>query len=64
MVKKLLAPLPAKLRTAVALREHAGLGYEEIARILGCSRGAVEQRIHRAMRILREVWKKERLRRE
>lgn len=62
VLKKLLAPLPMKLRTAVALREHAGLGYEEIAQVLGCSRGAVEQRIHRAMRILREVWKKERWR--
>lgn len=57
VVKKLLAPLPAKLRAIVLLREEVGLGYDEIARVLGCSRGAVEQRLHRAMEALREIWK-------
>ena len=57
-LKKLLAPLPPKLRTVVVLREQAGLSYGEIAEVLGCSRGAVEQRIHRAMTLLREVWGK------
>ena len=57
VVKKLLAPLPAKLRAIVLLREEVGLGYDEIARVLGCSRGAVEQRLHRAMEALRGIWK-------
>jgi RNA polymerase sigma-70 factor, ECF subfamily len=53
---KLLRCLPAKLRVVVLLREWEGLKYEEIARVLGCSRGAVEQRLHRAMVELRRVW--------
>lgn len=55
--RKLLAPLPEKLRAAVVLREEAGLSYDEIAQALECSRGAVEQRLHRAMVLLREIWK-------
>jgi RNA polymerase sigma-70 factor, ECF subfamily len=53
---KLLRCLPAKLRVVVLLREWEGLRYEEIARVLRCSRGAVEQRLHRAMVELRRVW--------
>jgi DNA-directed RNA polymerase specialized sigma24 family protein len=33
------------------------LSYDEISDVLGCSRGAVEQRLHRAMVMLREIWK-------
>jgi RNA polymerase sigma-70 factor (ECF subfamily) len=55
--RKLLAPLPEKLRAAVVLREEGGLSYDEIADALHCSRGAVEQRLHRAMVLLREIWK-------
>ena len=57
VLQKLLAPLPEKLRAAVLLREQGGLSYEEIAHVLGCTRGAVEQRLHRAMVSLREIWK-------
>jgi RNA polymerase sigma-70 factor (ECF subfamily) len=57
VLRKLLAPLPAKLKTALVLREVGGLSYDEVARVLGCSRGAVEQRLHRALALLREVWK-------
>ncbi|MBI4602550.1 MAG: RNA polymerase sigma factor [Planctomycetes bacterium] len=57
VLERLLAPLPEKLRVAVVLREKGGLSYEEIARVLGCTRGAVEQRLHRAMVLLRGVWK-------
>lgn len=56
IASKLLRCLPAKLRVVVLLREWEGLKYEEIARVLGCSRGAVEQRLHRAMVELRRVW--------
>jgi len=54
--QKLLRCLPAKLRAVVLLREWEGLGYDEIGRVLGLSRGAVEQRLHRAMVELRRVW--------
>ena len=57
VVEKLLLPLPENLRVAVVLREQGGLSYAEIADILGCSRGAVEQRLHRAMVLLRSIWK-------
>lgn len=57
VVEKLLTPLPENLRVAVVLREQGGLSYSEIADALGCSRGAVEQRLHRAMVLLRTVWK-------
>jgi RNA polymerase sigma-70 factor (ECF subfamily) len=57
VIRKLLAPLPDKLRIVVVLREQAGLSYEEMARVLGCSRGAVEQRLHRALVTLRQIWK-------
>ena len=53
---KLLRPLPEKLRVAVVLREQGRLSYDEIASVLKCSRGAVEQRLHRAMTHLREIW--------
>ena len=56
LAAKLLRCLPRKLRTVVVLREWQGLGYEEIGRVLGCSRGAVEQRLHRAMVELRRIW--------
>ncbi len=55
--EKLLRPLPEKLRIAVVLREQGDLSYDEIARVLKCTRGAVEQRLHRAMTQLRQTWK-------
>ncbi len=55
--EKLLRPLPEKLRIAVVLREQGDLSYDEIARVLKCTRGAVEQRLHRAMTQLRQIWK-------
>ncbi len=42
---------------ADVLREQGDLSYEEIARVLKCTRGAVEQRLHRAMTQLRRIWK-------
>ena len=55
--EKLLRPLPEKLRVAVMLRDQGDLSYEEIAEVLECTRGAVEQRLHRAMTQLRRIWK-------
>ncbi len=55
--EKLLRCLPLKLRVVVLLREWEGLKYSEISQVLGCSRGAVEQRLHRALVELRRVWR-------
>lgn len=57
LIGKLLRPLPPHLRVAVWLKETEGLTYRELAGVLGCSEGAVEQRLHRAFRRLREIWK-------
>lgn len=40
--------LPQKHRVVLLLREVDGLGYEEMAVALGCPRGTVESRLHRA----------------
>ena len=55
--EKILRCLPLKLRVVVLLREWEGLKYSEISQVLRCSRGAVEQRLHRALVELRRVWR-------
>ena len=40
--------LPRKHRVVLLLREIDDLGYEEIAAALGCPRGTVDSRLHRA----------------
>jgi RNA polymerase sigma-70 factor (ECF subfamily) len=57
LVDKVLRPLPRHLRAAVILKELEGLSYAEIAAVLGCTTGAVEQKLHRAFTMLREIWK-------
>jgi RNA polymerase sigma-70 factor (ECF subfamily) len=49
----LLEGLPADQRTALVLKELEGLPSREIALVLGCSEGAVEQRLVRARASLR-----------
>jgi RNA polymerase sigma-70 factor (ECF subfamily) len=56
VVAKLLRPLPEHLRVVVWLKEREGLSYREIAEILDCTVGAVEQRLHRAFVQLRSIW--------
>lgn len=48
IVNESLDALPEELRTAIILREIEGLGYEEIANIMGCPIGTVRSRIFRA----------------
>jgi len=55
-LEKLLRPLPPHLRTVVILREREGMSYREIAEVLECTPGAIEQRLYRAFCTLREVW--------
>jgi RNA polymerase sigma-70 factor, ECF subfamily len=47
-VRAVIDDLPTKHRVVLVLREIDGLGYEEIAAALGCPRGTVESRLHRA----------------
>ena len=49
-----LQGLPANQRLAVVLKKFDGLSYDEISRILGCSKSAVESLLVRAKRTLRE----------
>lgn len=45
--------LPKHHLVALTLYYHLDLPIEEVARVLGCSRGAAKTRIHRALRALR-----------
>ena len=49
-----LGELPAEQRTVLVLRFVEGLTSAEVAEILGCSEGAVEQRLVRARASLRQ----------
>ena len=49
-----LQSLPANQRLAVILKKFDGLSYDEISRILGCSKSAVESLLVRAKRTLRD----------
>jgi RNA polymerase sigma-70 factor, ECF subfamily len=59
-VRDHIQQLPHDLRTVVILFEYQDLGYQEIAAALNCSPKAVETRLYRARKILREAlahWK-------
>ncbi len=51
---KSISELPAKYRDILVLREYEELAYEEIAEVLGCSKGTVESRLFRARARLKE----------
>jgi RNA polymerase sigma-70 factor (ECF subfamily) len=52
-VNELLAELPTEQRVALVLKELEGFSSAQIARMLNCSEGAVEQRLVRARRQLK-----------
>lgn len=54
-VRKEVQALPHDLKTAVLLFEYQDLSYEEIGRVLRCSKKAVETRLYRARSILRNA---------
>jgi RNA polymerase sigma-70 factor (ECF subfamily) len=59
-VREHIQQLPHDLRTVVILFEYEDLSYHEIAAALNCSPKAVETRLYRARKILREAlahWK-------
>jgi RNA polymerase sigma-70 factor (ECF subfamily) len=54
-VREAIQALPHDLRTVVLLFEYQDLSYEEISAVLKCSSKAVETRLYRARRLLRET---------
>lgn len=54
-VRNAVQALPEELRAALVLAEYEDLSQEEIARVLGCTRKAVEMRLYRARAILRNA---------
>lgn len=51
-VQRVVGKLPAEQRMAVVLRYTEDLSYEEIAEVMGCSRGTVASRLNRAHKTL------------
>ncbi len=47
-IVRAIAELPEELRTALTLREFAGLSYEDITQVMDCPVGTVRSRIFRA----------------
>ena len=47
--------LSERLRSIILLKEIEGFSYEEIAEILGCSKGTVKSRLFRARERLKEI---------
>ena len=48
IIKRAVQDLEPELKSAVTLREYAGLSYEQIAEIMECPVGTVRSRIFRA----------------
>jgi RNA polymerase sigma-70 factor (ECF subfamily) len=56
LIRRALLALPVDRREVLLLSRYEFKTYEEIARALGCSVGAVKVRAHRAIRQLREIY--------
>lgn len=56
LVRRALLTLPVDRREVLVLSRYEFKTYDEIARALGCSVGAVKVRAHRAMKQLREAY--------
>ena len=56
LIRRALLALPAERREVLVLSRYEFKSYEEIARALNCSVGAVKVRAHRAIKQLREVY--------
>jgi RNA polymerase sigma-70 factor (ECF subfamily) len=59
MVQRALALLTPEQREAILLSRYQGLSYAEIAKIAGCSEGAVKTRVFRAMETLKKALTRE-----
>jgi RNA polymerase sigma-70 factor (ECF subfamily) len=56
LVRRALQQLPADRREVLVLSRYEYKTYDEIAKTLECSVGAVKVRAHRAMKQLREIY--------
>jgi RNA polymerase sigma-70 factor (ECF subfamily) len=56
LVRRALLKLPVERREVLVLSRYEFKTYEEIARTLDCSVGAVKVRVHRAIKQLREIY--------
>jgi RNA polymerase sigma-70 factor (ECF subfamily) len=56
LIRRALLKLPVERREVLVLSRYEFKTYEEIARALGCSVGAVKVRAHRAIKQLREAY--------
>jgi RNA polymerase sigma-70 factor (ECF subfamily) len=56
LVRQALLKLPPERREVLVLSRFEYKSYDEIARVLDCSVGAVKVRVHRAMKQLREIY--------
>jgi len=56
LVRQALLRLPAERREVLVLSRYEYKSYDEIARVLDCSVGAVKVRVHRAMKQLRQIY--------
>lgn len=56
VIEKLLAQLPAELRTTLVLREMEQLSYEEVAEVMRVPIGTVRSRLHTARERFRVLW--------
>ncbi len=56
VVEKLLAQLPAELRTTLVLREMEQLSYDEVAEVMHVPIGTVRSRLHTARERFRRLW--------
>jgi RNA polymerase sigma-70 factor, ECF subfamily len=54
-IKEALTELPHDLKTVILLYEYECLSYEQISAALGCSIKAVEMKLYRARKVLREL---------
>ncbi|WP_433444160.1 SigE family RNA polymerase sigma factor [Nonomuraea sp. CA-141351] len=54
-VRRALAKLPVKQRTALVLRFFADLPEAEVAELMGCSTGTVKTHTHRGLRAMRQL---------
>jgi len=55
VLRDAIGQLSEKLRAIIILKEVEGFSYEEIAEVLGCSRGTVKSRLFRARERLKEL---------
>jgi len=55
LVEEALMRLDAEQRTIIVLRDIEGRGYADIGELLGCPRGTVKSRLHRARMALKAV---------